>query len=155
MQIKGKSLKELDELSSKIRERIIDVVSRKGGHFSSTLGAVELTLGMHYVFDVEEDPFIFDVSHQCYAHKLLTNRWEEFEMIDAGDGDQHRQHLLQQDIVERSGPHRRRHSDHMGRIHPGRPKAHQNRRQQDDAGRLQLQRRRLQRHLSRSELSEG
>lgn len=81
MQIKGKSVEELEEVASKIRERIIDVVSRKGGHFSSTLGAVELTLGMHYVFDVEEDPFIFDVSHQCYAHKLLTNRWEEFETI--------------------------------------------------------------------------
>ena len=81
MQIKGKSLKELDELSSKIRERIIDVVSRKGGHFSSTLGAVELTIAMHYVFDAEFDPFIFDVSHQCYPHKLLTQRWEEFETI--------------------------------------------------------------------------
>ena len=81
MEIKGKSIEELEEIASKIRERIIDVVSRKGGHFSSTLGAVELTLGMHYVFDVEEDPFIFDVSHQCYAHKLLTNRWEEFETI--------------------------------------------------------------------------
>lgn len=79
--MRNKSLKELEELSSKIRERIIDVVSRKGGHFSSTLGAVELTLGMHYVFDVENDPFIFDVSHQCYAHKLLTSRWDEFETI--------------------------------------------------------------------------
>ncbi|RXI28426.1 1-deoxy-D-xylulose-5-phosphate synthase [Aliarcobacter trophiarum] len=81
MQVKEKSLKELNELSNKIRERIIDVVSRKGGHFSSTLGAVELTIAMHYVFDIEKDPFIFDVSHQCYAHKLLTNRWEEFETI--------------------------------------------------------------------------
>lgn len=81
MDIKGKSLKELEELSSQIRERIIDVVSRKGGHFSSTLGAVELTLGMHYVFDAYSDPFIFDVSHQCYPHKLLTSRWEEFETI--------------------------------------------------------------------------
>ena len=81
MEIKGKSVEELEEVASKIRERIIDVVSRKGGHFSSTLGAVELTLGMHYVFDVNSDPFIFDVSHQCYAHKLLTNRWEEFETI--------------------------------------------------------------------------
>ncbi|MFW2568193.1 1-deoxy-D-xylulose-5-phosphate synthase [Aliarcobacter butzleri] len=81
MDIKDKSLKELEELSSKIRERIIDVVSRKGGHFSSTLGAVELTLGMHYVFDAYSDPFIFDVSHQCYPHKLLTSRWDEFETI--------------------------------------------------------------------------
>ncbi|MFY9088307.1 1-deoxy-D-xylulose-5-phosphate synthase [Arcobacter aquimarinus] len=81
MDIKDKSLKELETLSQEIRDRIIDVVSRKGGHFSSTLGAVELTLGMHYVFDAYSDPFIFDVSHQCYPHKLLTGRWEEFETI--------------------------------------------------------------------------
>ena len=81
IEVKGKSTKELEEIASKIRDRIIDVVSRKGGHFSSTLGAVELTLGMHYVFDVESDPFIFDVSHQCYPHKLLTSRWEGFETI--------------------------------------------------------------------------
>jgi len=81
MEIKNKSLKELEQLSQDIRNRIIDVVSRKGGHFSSTLGAVELTIGMHYVFDVNSDPFIFDVSHQCYPHKLLTDRWEEFETI--------------------------------------------------------------------------
>ncbi len=81
MEVKGKSVKELEVVSQKIRDRIIDVVSRKGGHFSSTLGAVELTIGMHYVFDAQKDPFIFDVSHQCYPHKLLTNRWEEFETI--------------------------------------------------------------------------
>ena len=81
MEVKDKSVKELEKLSQDIRDRIIDVVSRKGGHFSSTLGAVELTLGMHYVFDVYSDPFIFDVSHQCYPHKLLTGRWEEFESI--------------------------------------------------------------------------
>ncbi|HJE03554.1 MAG TPA: 1-deoxy-D-xylulose-5-phosphate synthase [Aliarcobacter thereius] len=86
MQIKEKSTEELIQISNKIRERIIDVVSRKGGHFSSTLGAVELTLGMHKVFDVRKDPFIFDVSHQCYAHKLLTNRWEEFETVRQFDG---------------------------------------------------------------------
>jgi len=81
MEIKNKSLKELEQLSQDIRNRIIDVVSRKGGHFSSTLGAVELTISMHYVFDVNSDPFIFDVSHQCYPHKLLADRWEEFETI--------------------------------------------------------------------------
>ena len=81
MKIKNKSLKELETLSQDIRDRIIDVVSRKGGHFSSTLGAVELTIGMHHVFDAFNDHFIFDVSHQCYPHKLLTNRWEEFETI--------------------------------------------------------------------------
>ena len=81
MNIKDKSLEELEQVSQDIRDRIIDVVSRKGGHFSSTLGAVELTVGMHKVFDAFSDPFIFDVSHQCYPHKLLTNRWDEFETI--------------------------------------------------------------------------
>lgn len=86
MKIKNKSIKELEELSQRIRDRIIDVVSRKGGHFSSTLGAVELTVGMHYVFNSPSDPFIFDVSHQCYPHKLITGRWEEFETIRQFDG---------------------------------------------------------------------
>jgi 1-deoxy-D-xylulose-5-phosphate synthase len=86
MEVKNKTTKELDELCLEIRNRIIDVVSRNGGHFSSTLGAVELTVGMHYVFDCKQDPFIFDVSHQCYAHKLLTNRWESFETIRQFNG---------------------------------------------------------------------
>jgi len=86
MQIKNKSPKELEKDAQDIRDRIIDVVSRKGGHFSSTLGAVELTIGMHYVFDSTKDPFIFDVSHQCYPHKLITGRWEEFETIRQFNG---------------------------------------------------------------------
>ncbi len=81
MEIKNKSLEELEKISQDIRNRIIDVVSRKGGHFSSTLGAVELIVGMHKVFDVKKDPFIYDVSHQCYAHKLINGRWDEFETI--------------------------------------------------------------------------
>lgn len=81
MKIKGESLEKLDHIASLIRNRIIDVVSKNGGHFSSTLGAVELTIGMHYVFDSTTDPFIFDVSHQCYPHKLITDRWYEFETL--------------------------------------------------------------------------
>ncbi len=81
MDIKNKSIKELEELSQQIRERILEVVSQKGGHLSSTLGAVELIVAMHYVFDAKKDPFIFDVSHQAYAHKLLTDRWEKFESL--------------------------------------------------------------------------
>ncbi|XPV68191.1 MAG: 1-deoxy-D-xylulose-5-phosphate synthase [Halarcobacter sp.] len=81
MEIKTKSLKELEQVCSDIRDRIIDVVSRKGGHFSSTLGAVELTVAMHKVFDVSKDPFIYDVSHQCYPHKLINDRWDKFETI--------------------------------------------------------------------------
>ena len=81
MNIKDKSIDELEVVAQEIRDRIIEVVSINGGHFSSTLGAVELTLGMHKVFDSEHDPFIFDVSHQCYPHKLITGRWEEFSTL--------------------------------------------------------------------------
>jgi len=81
MNIKNKSIEELEQTAQDIRDRIIEVVSVNGGHFSSTLGAVELTLGMHKVFESEHDPFIFDVSHQCYPHKLITGRWEEFTTL--------------------------------------------------------------------------
>ncbi|RUM46390.1 MAG: 1-deoxy-D-xylulose-5-phosphate synthase [Hydrogenimonas sp.] len=79
--IKEMQVSELETLAAEIRERILDVVSRHGGHLSSTLGATDLIIAMHYVFDVEQDPFIFDVSHQAYAHKLLTDRWERFETL--------------------------------------------------------------------------
>ncbi len=71
----------LEELAQVIRDRILKVVSQNGGHLSSTLGAVELIIGMHSVFDCPNDPFIFDVSHQAYAHKLLTGRWDSFETL--------------------------------------------------------------------------
>jgi len=78
MDIKKYNISELESLCSDIRERILEVVSKNGGHLSSTLGATELIVAMHKVFDVKKDPFIFDVSHQAYAHKLLTDRWEDF-----------------------------------------------------------------------------
>ena len=86
MNIKNKNIDELEQLAQKIRDRIIEVVSTNGGHFSSTLGAVELTIGMHKVFDVAFDPFIFDVSHQSYPHKLLTDRWEQFNTLREFNG---------------------------------------------------------------------
>ena len=79
--VKEMNILELEECAKSIRERILDVVSKNGGHLSSTLGAVDIIIAMHYVFDVEKDPFIFDVSHQAYAHKLLTNRWEKFDTL--------------------------------------------------------------------------
>jgi len=79
--IREMQVPELEVLAAEIRERILDVVSRYGGHLSSTLGATDLIIAMHHVFDVEKDPFIFDVSHQAYAHKLLTDRWERFETL--------------------------------------------------------------------------
>ncbi len=81
MDIKDYNIDELEELCQKIRERILQTVSKNGGHLSSTLGVVELIVAMHYVFDAKKDPFIFDVSHQAYAHKLLTDRWEKFETL--------------------------------------------------------------------------
>ena len=86
MEIKGYSIEELKKLSSEIREKIIDSVAKNGGHLSSTLGAVELIVGMHYVFDKEKDPFIFDVSHQAYAHKMLSDRWDSFDRLRQVDG---------------------------------------------------------------------
>ena len=79
--VKKMNIKELENLAKKIREKILLTISKNGGHLSSTLGAVDLIIGMHYVFDVEKDPFIFDVSHQAYAHKLLTDRWDKFETL--------------------------------------------------------------------------
>jgi 1-deoxy-D-xylulose-5-phosphate synthase len=81
MDIKSYSIDELNELSNSIREKILQTVSKNGGHLSSTLGATDLIVAMHRVFDVEKDPFLFDVSHQAYAHKLLTGRWDNFDTL--------------------------------------------------------------------------
>jgi len=72
--LKKLKYRELKELSSEIRDLIINVVSRNGGHLSSNLGAVELTIALHRVFNAPEDKFIWDVGHQCYTHKILTGR---------------------------------------------------------------------------------
>ncbi|MDR3347883.1 MAG: 1-deoxy-D-xylulose-5-phosphate synthase, partial [Helicobacteraceae bacterium] len=77
---------ELNDLCADIRARILEVVSSNGGHLSSSLGAVELIVAMHYAFDPASDPFIFDVSHQAYAHKLLTDRWDSFSTLRAFGG---------------------------------------------------------------------
>jgi 1-deoxy-D-xylulose-5-phosphate synthase len=86
MNIKNHSIKQLESLCGEIREEILRVVSKNGGHLSSTLGATELIVAMHKVFDSKKDPFIFDVSHQSYAHKLLTGRWKEFDTLRQFNG---------------------------------------------------------------------
>jgi 1-deoxy-D-xylulose-5-phosphate synthase len=86
LNIKNYDINKLENLSNEIRKKIIDSVSKNGGHLSSTLGAVELIIGMHYVFDKEKDPFIFDVSHQAYAHKMLSDRWDRFDRLRQIDG---------------------------------------------------------------------
>ena len=86
MNIKSKTTDELNDICKDIRGEILRVVSKNGGHLSSTLGATELIVAMHKVFDSKKDPFIFDVSHQSYAHKLLTDRWEEFDTLRQFNG---------------------------------------------------------------------
>ncbi len=79
--IKQMNLHELEALCASVREEIIRVVSEKGGHLASNLGAVELTVALHYVFSAPQDKIIFDVGHQAYTHKLLTGRLEMFEHL--------------------------------------------------------------------------
>ena len=86
MNIKAYSIEELNTVAKDIREKILQTVSQNGGHLSSTMGATDLIVAMHKVFDVEKDPFIFDVSHQAYAHKLLTGRWDEFDTLRQFNG---------------------------------------------------------------------
>ena len=75
------SLDELIDLSKEIRDRILKVLSVNGGHLSSNLGIVELTIALHKVFDSPNDKFIFDTSHQAYTHKLLTGRNKLFDTL--------------------------------------------------------------------------
>ncbi len=84
--LKACTIEELQEVAKDIREKILNTVSKNGGHLSSTMGATDLIVAMHKVFDVEKDPFIFDVSHQAYAHKLLTGRWDEFDTLRQFNG---------------------------------------------------------------------
>ena len=65
---------EAEALCAQLRERLVEVVSRQGGHLASNRGAVELTVALHRVFAPERDRIIFDVGHQCYCHKMLTGR---------------------------------------------------------------------------------
>ena len=84
--LKKMNLKQLKQLAEELRAEIIKVVSKQGGHLSSNLGIVELTIAMHYVFDAPEDKLVFDVGHQTYAHKLLTGRYTQFQNLRARDG---------------------------------------------------------------------
>jgi len=76
--LKRLSLSELKRLSQEIREELINTIFQTGGHLASNLGVVELTIALHSVFDSPKDKIIWDVSHQCYVHKLLTGRKDRF-----------------------------------------------------------------------------
>ncbi|HEG2606881.1 1-deoxy-D-xylulose-5-phosphate synthase [Campylobacter sp. W0066.1] len=86
LNIKNMQIKELENLAINLREVIIDTVSKNGGHLSSNLGVVELSIGMHYVFNAQKDPFIFDVSHQSYPHKLLSGKINNFHTLRQFNG---------------------------------------------------------------------
>jgi len=79
--LKTLSLGELKQLAEEIREEILATVCESGGHLASSLGVIELTIALHYVFDTPADKIIWDVGHQCYAHKLLTGRKDRFQTI--------------------------------------------------------------------------
>jgi len=84
--LKKLSSKNLSKLAREIRTLIIEVVSKNGGHLSSNLGVVELTIALHYVFDAPRDKIIWDVGHQCYTHKILTGRKEKFLTLRQYEG---------------------------------------------------------------------
>jgi 1-deoxy-D-xylulose-5-phosphate synthase len=84
--LKQLSTEELNKLAPELRAYITQSVSRTGGHLASNLGVVELTIAMHYVFDFSTDRLLWDVGHQCYAHKILTGRRKAFEKLRQKDG---------------------------------------------------------------------
>ncbi len=79
--LKKLNMRQLKQLAQELRDEIVKVVSNRGGHLASNLGAVELTIALHYVLDLPEDKLVMDVGHQSYAHKLLTGRQELFKRL--------------------------------------------------------------------------
>jgi len=84
--VKNLTLDQLQQLAAEIRQELIQVLSRNGGHLGPNLGVVELTIALHRVFATPEDKFVWDVSHQSYVHKLLTGRRDRFHTIRTTDG---------------------------------------------------------------------
>ncbi len=84
--IKKLTIEELCQLAGEIRDEITDIVSINGGHLASSLGTVELTIALHYVFDAPDDKIIWDVGHQAYAHKILTGRKDKFKTLRQFNG---------------------------------------------------------------------
>ena len=74
----------LRQISDELRDELIDVVSETGGHLGAGLGCVELTVALHYVFDTPKDKLVWDVSHQCYPHKIITGRRDRIKTLRKG-----------------------------------------------------------------------
>ena len=84
--VKKLTVSQLEELAKEVREELISTLSKTGGHLGPNLGVVELTIAMHKVFSTPKDKFVWDVSHQCYVHKLLTGRKAKFSKIRQSGG---------------------------------------------------------------------
>ena len=84
--IKKFSNSDLKILSNEIREKMIEAVSKTGGHLGAGLGVVEISVALHYVFDTPKDKIIWDVGHQSYPHKILTGRKDKIETLRTGGG---------------------------------------------------------------------
>ena len=84
--IKGFTTEQLRTLCAELRRYIIETCARNPGHLASSLGAVELIVGLHYVYDTPQDKLVFDVGHQAYAHKILTGRREAFRSMRSQGG---------------------------------------------------------------------
>ena len=78
--------KDLKQISDELRGELVDVVSETGGHLGAGLGVVELTVALHYVFDTPKDKLVWDVSHQCYPHKIITGRRDKIKTLRKGGG---------------------------------------------------------------------
>ena len=77
---------DLKQISNELRDELIDIVSETGGHLGAGLGVVELTVALHYVFDTPKDKLVWDVSHQCYPHKIITGRRDRIKSLRKGGG---------------------------------------------------------------------
>jgi 1-deoxy-D-xylulose-5-phosphate synthase len=77
---------QLEQISNELRDELIDVVSETGGHLGAGLGVVELTIALHYVFNTPKDKLVWDVSHQCYPHKIITGRRDKIKTLRKGGG---------------------------------------------------------------------
>ncbi|MFH1230951.1 MAG: 1-deoxy-D-xylulose-5-phosphate synthase N-terminal domain-containing protein [Planctomycetota bacterium] len=77
-ELKKLPIEKLPQLANEIRHKIIEITFKNGGHLGSNLGVIELTIALHYIFNLEYDRVIWDVSHQCYTHKILTGRKDRF-----------------------------------------------------------------------------
>lgn len=84
--VKALPWEQLPQLCQELRQEILETTSRNGGHLAANLGAVELTVALHRIFDSPADSFVWDVGHQCYSHKLLTGRRERFSTLRQKDG---------------------------------------------------------------------